>query len=216
MNKYKKEILLVVAFVVGALLHDGTTIVGCLGTIGLIAGFINVYFTTKRSTKFIIPDIIWIIVTIASLLIVGSYAEITLYAFYTIIAFVQFKEWRGNRNAIGDTVIKRVNNFMYLFVALLITLLLIPIFSHSGGNNIILGCISSGFGIVGSVYLAKRYYQSEYLFVISNIASIVVFFKSGLYQLSLIPMVFLVFSVIFLWENRKEKNVHKRKQYKKR
>lgn len=194
--------ILIFAVVIGLILHDASLgLVGIISTAALLSGFGNVYLTTKRSEWFIFPDLLWIIFTVITLFMTGNFTDIGLYIFYFMIAFVQFYEWRNNKGYNGETKIKRLDNnvLSYLLMGFMIVLI-------SGtlgvGNNIWLGAIISGLGITAAVLLAKRYYIAEAMFAVVNLLQIMLYLNSGLYQLALIPTVFLLNSLVFLAYNR--------------
>lgn len=200
-----KEISIIVALCIGILLSDFSDVVGILGFVGLIAGFINVYFTTKRSELFIIPDIIWIVCSLISLLLTKNYTDMLLYVFYIYIGFVQYFNWKNNKVE-NKVQIDYSNKSIYWIISFTMLAIFYMLGRFSGSNNILLGAIVSSFGIMGAYLLSQRKYISEYVFTISNIANIFLLFISGLYQLALIPLIFLWFNFLFLYENRPSKN----------
>lgn len=195
------NITLIVGLIIGLYLHDEI-----ITTIALLSGFVNVFFTTRKSKYFIIPDLIWIVTTVYSLMATQNYSDIPLYAYYLLIAFIQFKQWSTHESTEdGETIMKKADKRSY--IALLCAFVLsvtIYLLTPSGANMALLGAFISGIGIVASTLLAYRYYMAELMFVFVNIAQVYVYVSSGLTQLSLIPMVFLINGLIFIIFNRVE------------
>ena len=203
------NIILAIAFIIGIAMHTTSNGVwlGWLSTLALLAGFINVYFTTRRSKHFIYPDLLWILFTVATLVITKNYTDITLYAFYFFVAFYQYRNWKNNENVQGEAKILKADKTVLVLIILGLILSLIQILLFMGGqsNNIVLGSLISGLGIAASVILARRYYFAEILYILVNAMQIYLLFVSALYQTSLIPAVFLANSVVFLIFNKGDK-----------
>lgn len=197
-----KEVSLLVALFVGVLVSDFSNILGFIGFIGLIAGFINVYFTTKRSELFIVPDMVWVACSIISLIATRNYTDMVLYIFYIYIGFVQYLNWKINK--VDNKVQIEYNLKLSYFNILLIIIILELVFGKlvNSQNNFI-GSLATAFGITGAYLLSQREYYSEYFFVVSNLCSIYVLYTAGLHSLAIIPTTFLWFSMIFLFENRR-------------
>ncbi len=188
-------ISLVASIIVGLFLHDTY-----LGTITMLAGFTNVYLTTKGSKWFIIPDLIWISGMIISLILKGVISDIPLYIFYLIIAFWQYREFNKNsdKNGVKWRNLSDARFALMLSFGIILTLLFIV----PNSNFAILGALASGLGIIGSMLLANRYYQAEIIYFFVNSLQVYIYVCSDLVQLSLIPLMFWINTIIFLIYNR--------------
>ena len=93
------NIILIAGIIIGLALTDLSSGVwlGIFSTIALLSGFANVYFTTKRSTKFIIPDMMWIFFTLLTLVLTLNYSDMFLYFFYIGVGFYQYYNWKKNK-----------------------------------------------------------------------------------------------------------------------
>lgn len=64
----------------------------------MFAGFVNIYYTTKRDIKFIYPDLVNLIATIISLFLAQTYSMIPLSVWGIIVGFIQYFDWKKNTN----------------------------------------------------------------------------------------------------------------------
>ena len=204
---------IILATCVGLILHDGSTFNGYIETLALLAGFANAFFTTKRSRWFIIPDYIWLVLSIY-LLIASDVTNASLSVYYgmlLVIGAVQFYTWSVNVDDNKKVVLvrKRIKCNIMLVILTTIFSLVIALVVHitlPNSSNILLGSFASGFGIVGAITLALRFYMAEVLFLLSNLLNMFILVQSGLYQLALTPLVFIIYNIIFLKGNYVGKN----------
>lgn len=198
------KILLFLGFVASLALYfsDVQTIIP---TLALLFGLGNIYFTTKRSIKFIYFDLLWIIFTIITLYGAVQYTDLILYVFYIFIGVYQYFNWKSNLNAkSGETKTQSIEfkkDIMYVIYGLMMSICILLLFPNS--SNALLGALISGLGISASVALAKRRYFSEVIFTFVNLMQIYLMFVIDLYALAVIPFLFLCNTLVFLVFNRK-------------
>lgn len=201
------NMILIGGIIIGLYLTDLSNgkLLGIFSTIALLSGFANVYFTTKRSIKFIVPDMIWIFFTIMTLIMTNNFSDMYLYIFYIFIGFYQYTNWKNNQDDNLETVIIpfKISDFLYACGYGLAISTLVYMISPENSSNLVLGSLITGVGITASYYLAKRYFLSEVLYVLVNLSQIGLFIVSDLYQLALIPLVFLLNGFVFIYFNRK-------------
>ena len=205
MNKYYRDLILQILLIVGliaSLFLFITDLQPLIPTLALLFGLGNVYYTTKRSVKFIYFDMLWILFSLISLFITDNLTDMVLYIFYIFVGFYQYFNWKRNLQDGEAELIKPCKNDMnYVLLGLAITIVIMLAFPNS--NNLLLGSLISGLGISASISLAKRHYFSEIMFTFVNLMQIYLFYVSGLYALAVIPVLFLCNSVVFVIFNRK-------------
>lgn len=211
-KKLIHKILLVISIIVALLLNKDFELLSIATTLALIFGFINIYYTVNRSKWFIWADLLWILFSLITLGLTQNYTDIWLYIFYFFVGFYQFINWSNHESNGEFTIVYPseviVETWGWLILGFGITLSIIILDTYAGlnSNNLLLGAIISGFGIVASVMLAKRQYFSEIIYFFVNFLQIVLYVLSGLYSLALIPLIFWIFTILFLVENRKNKD----------
>lgn len=209
MNKKLIHLLLLIAGIILALfLNKDLTLLSLATTAALIFGFINIYFTINRSKWFIIPDLLWILATMVTLVITNNYADIWYYIFCFGIGFYQFYDWSKHETD-GQFIVVYARDipketFIWFCIGLIIMFMIIGLDTAHilESENLWLGAIISGFGIIASIMLARRQYFSYVYYVIGDVLQIILYARSDLGALILIPTIFLIFSILFLWENR--------------
>lgn len=206
-------VLLVTGLILGIILHvqgmqNPTTnpLFQWLGTLTLLFGFINIYYTSKRSKHFLIPAFLWAIGTIILLALQKTYTDIPIYLFTTVIIFYQYNNWSKNEDESNEAqLIYGIDRFVIL-ILIMSTGLFFLFYFILGGTNKLLGSIASSFGIGANILLARRYYISQIVYLVINILQMTVMLKAGLGQQAIIGLIFFLNGIVFLLFNNQEKN----------
>lgn len=183
-----------------------------LGTVGILAwgtaimSIINLYYTNKRSRKFIVPDLIWcvmmVIIAVNSKLMYDTFQ----YFYYIIIAFVQFHTWGKLSGEDGRMTPRKftLGNWYMLILALLF---LIPVLGSIEvrvlGNGFGLSCfdaLNTSLALVGAAILARGYREGQLCFLFSNLLTAGLYFKLGVYPVAITMVLFASCTAMMLPE----------------
>ncbi|WP_057753659.1 nicotinamide mononucleotide transporter [Weissella kandleri] len=174
--------------------------------IAMFAGFINIYYTTKRDVKFIYPDLINLIMTIVALFLAQTYSMIPLSFWGIIVGFIQYFDWKSNVTETGETKLLRVDKTaIYIMLAgAVVAFLIVGILMIIGheGQGLITGAFTTGTGLIASFLLAKRYFIAEYIFFALNVLMLSTYLISGQFMLMIVPLVYFANNIVFLFFNR--------------
>ncbi|QIL50623.1 nicotinamide mononucleotide transporter [Weissella coleopterorum] len=174
--------------------------------IAMFAGFINIYYTTKRDVKFIYPDLINLVTTIVALFLAQTYSMMPLSVWGIIVGFIQYFDWKNNVTENGETKLLRMDKkaVIIIIVGIVVALAIVAFLMMIGheGQGLITGAFTTGTGLIASFLLAKRYFVAEYIFFVLNILMLSTYVISGQFMLMIIPLVYFANNIVFLVFNR--------------
>lgn len=202
----KIEVWLGVALVITVVLNIFMGTVGAVAWGTAIASVFNLYFTNKRSRWFIVPDVIWCILMISIAWNSHLLYDTFQYAYYLIIAPIQFISWGKFADKSGILKPRKFTkwNWAFLLVALCI---LIPIFGAVEvrvlGNPMGLSCLdalNTSLGFVGAAVLARGFREGQLCFLVSNILTAILYFTLGIYPVAITMVLFASCTILMLPE----------------
>lgn len=206
MRDKKIEIWLGIALVITIVLNLFIGTVGVLAWGTAIASIFNLYFTNKRSRKFIVPDVIWCVMMIIIAWNSHLLYDTFQYAYYLIIAPIQFISWGKFADDAGILKPRTFTkgNWYMLILALLV---LIPIFGAVEvrvlGNSMALSCmdaLNTSLGFVGAAVLARGFREGQLCFLVSNILTAILYFTLGIYPVVITMVLFACCTIMMLPE----------------
>lgn len=169
------------------------------------ASIFNLYLTTKRSKWFIIPDMIWIFGMLYIATNNKLYYDVFQYVYYFIIGIIQFIAWNKYETD-GKFEIKRLksNQIIYTLIGLVPVLIFLTWFGYIIGDaSPFLDGLNTSLSFMGAFLLSRRYFEAQYLFLLANLSTAILYLYRGIPSVSITMLLFIGFTLIAINEWRK-------------
>lgn len=167
----------------------------------LFAGLVYIFLQVKQNRWMWPVDILCCIATICVFAHQGLWASMGLNVYYLIMGFVGLAAWgRDEKKAEEGTLrLRRLpagETVVWASVFLTASAILYFVLRHFGDPSPLFDALVGGSGIVGTVWLVRCYLANWWVWIFSDLISVVMCLMQGLYGLAVLYGVYLVMAFV--------------------